>query len=69
MSIQFIPAGIPLSSSHAINVSIVNTVSEGGLPVSASIAEYSITDVGPTGPPFKTISTQASGSKVTIVDV
>lgn len=49
MSIQFLPLGIPLSSSFAVSASIVLNTSVAGFPTSASYAEYALTPVGPTG--------------------
>lgn len=49
MSIQYIPLGIPLSSSYAITAKFAVTTSLGGFPVSASYAEYASQSFGPKG--------------------
>lgn len=59
MSITFSPVGIPFSSSFAVSASVATTTSIAGFPVTASLAEYVTTFVGPTGPDYQTIA--ASG--------
>lgn len=62
MSMQFFPVGILISGSYAVSASYTTTTSLGGVPSTASIAEFALTPIGPTGPSYKTIS----GSDVTI---
>lgn len=49
MSIQFIPLGIPVSSSRAITAKFVQNTNLGGFPVTAAFAEFSTSSVGPSG--------------------
>jgi len=60
MTIRFFPLGIPFSSSYAVNASYANSLL-GPTPTSASVAEFSITYVGPTGPPAITVTRQGFG--------
>ena len=59
MTIRFFPLGIPFSSSYAVSASYANTVIS--TPVSASIAQFSITYVGPTGPAANTVTVSGFG--------
>lgn len=59
MTIRFFPLGIPFSSSYAVSASYANTVIS--TPVSASIAQFSITYVGPAGPAAKTVTVSGFG--------
>jgi hypothetical protein len=52
MTIRFFPLGIPISSSHAVSGSLALTTPAAVFPVSAALAEFSITNIGPTGPAF-----------------
>lgn len=62
MSIQFIPLGIPFSSSYAVTASLaLNTLSD-GFPTTASYAEFAVNPVGPSGSNGK----QVTGSIITI---
>jgi hypothetical protein len=56
MSISFSPLGIPVSSSFAISASVGVTTSLAGFPATASLAEYVVNFVGPTGPLYQTVS-------------
>ena len=56
MSIQFFPLGIPFSSSFAVSASFAVTTSALGFPVSAALAEFAGSPLGPTGPTFITVS-------------
>lgn len=56
MSIAFFPQGIPFSSSVAISSSFALTVSTGGFPATASLAEYVTNYIGPTGPAYVTVN-------------
>jgi len=60
MTIRFFPLGIPFSSSYAANAGYATTLA-GPTPASASVAEFSITFVGPTGPPAKTVNVSGFG--------
>lgn len=60
MTIQYIPLGIPVSTSVAINSTYTANVTYGS--VTASAAEYTLSPVGPTGSHYKV----ASGSKVIV---
>ena len=60
MTIRFFPLGIPFSSSYAVNASYANILL-GPTPATASVAEFSITYVGPTGPPAVTVTRQGFG--------
>lgn len=57
MSILFFPQGMPLSSSVAQNAGYTHNTSVGGFPVTASVAEYVINYIGPTGPVYVTTNT------------
>lgn len=59
MTIQFFPLGIEFSSSFASKATFTRSTSVAGFPVTASLAEYVSTYVGPTGPAYQIIS--ASG--------
>lgn len=52
MQIRFQPLGLPESSSFAVSSSTALTV--GSLPTTASLAGYSLGNVGPQGAPYKT---------------
>lgn len=65
MTILHFPLGIPSTGSHAISSSLTLSVAAGGFPTSASISEYAVNTVGPTGESFRTIS----GSKVVIINL
>jgi len=52
MRFKFLPLGLPDSSSFATSASVALNV--GSLPPTASVAEYSLGNVGPAGPPYKT---------------
>lgn len=56
MSIQFFPLGIPFSSSFAGSASFAVTTSIAGFPITASLAEFSVNNIGPTGPPAITVN-------------
>lgn len=56
MTIRFFPLGIPISGSFVLSSSFATTVPTGGLPNSASVAEYVINSFGPTGSIFTTVS-------------
>ena len=60
MTIRFFPLGIPFSSSYAVNASYATTLL-GPPPATASIAEFSVAYVGPTGPPAITVTRQGFG--------
>lgn len=61
MTIQFIPLGIPLSSSLAMKSKYTLSTLAGGFPVSAALAEFSVNNIGPSGSNAVTIT----GSLVT----
>lgn len=61
MSIQFIPLGIPLSSSFTMKSKYTLSTLPDGFPVSAAFAEFAINNVGPSGSNAVTIT----GSLVT----
>lgn len=69
MTIQFTPGGFPFSSSYAVNSSITAITSDGGKPVTASIAEYAAQNIGPQGPPYKTIGDGYDTTKVQIINI
>ena len=52
MRFRFIPLGLPDSSSFATSASVALSV--GNLPQTASVAGYTLGNVGPAGPPYKT---------------
>jgi hypothetical protein len=54
MTIRFQPLGLPESSSYAVSCSVALSVGE--LPTTASLAEYSLGNVGPQGTPYKTVN-------------
>jgi hypothetical protein len=56
MTFSFIPAGLPVSNSHAISAKFAVTTSLGGYPTTASLAEYVVNYTGPTGPDGVTVS-------------
>lgn len=56
MSFLFTPAGVPVSSSHAVRTAYAVTASALTFPTTASIAEYVITYYGPTGPDGITVN-------------
>jgi hypothetical protein len=56
MTIQFFPFGIPVSSSRAVSGSLALSTPAGVFPVSASLAEFSVNNVGPTGSAFTTVN-------------
>jgi hypothetical protein len=60
MTIRFFPLGIPFSSSYAVSASYATTLL-GPTPASASLAQFSITYVGPTGPAARTVSASGIG--------
>lgn len=60
MTIRFFPLGIPFSSSYAANAAYATTLL-GPVPTTASLAEFSIAYVGPTGPPAKTVNVSGFG--------
>jgi hypothetical protein len=60
MTIRFFPLGIPFSSSYAVNASYASSLL-GPVPTTASFAEFSISYVGPTGPPAITVTRQGFG--------
>lgn len=49
MTIQFIPLGIPFSSSFAATASIALNIPSANFPTTASYAEYALSPVGPSG--------------------
>lgn len=49
MSIQYIPLGIPVSSSRAVIAKFVLNTDLDGFPVTASFAEFATSSVGPSG--------------------
>ena len=55
MSIQYIPLGIPFSSSYAVSTKLTLTTSAGGFPVSASYAVFATSSVGPKGADATTV--------------
>lgn len=55
MTIKFFPLGMPFSSSCATSASYATTLA-GPVPTTASIAQFSISFVGPTGPPAVTVN-------------
>jgi len=57
MTIIFYPLGLAVTSSFALKAE--TTVSASNLPVSASIAQYALNLIGPTGSQYATVS--ASG--------
>ncbi len=61
MTIIFYPLGLAVTSSHAEKAE--TAVSASSLPVSASIAQYGLNIVGPTGPQYIIVS--ASGLAAT----
>jgi hypothetical protein len=60
MTIRFFPLGIPFSSSFAVSASYATTLL-GPTPASASVAQFSIAFVGPTGPPAITVTRTGFG--------
>ncbi len=56
MGILFFPLGTPFSSSLALNSGYTENTSVGGFPVTASVAQYVINYIGPTGQTYTTIS-------------
>lgn len=56
MGIQFFPLGIPFSSSFAVNASLTLSTLPAGFPVTASLAEFSINYIGPTGSVYTTVN-------------
>lgn len=69
MTIQFTPGGFPFSSSYAINSTVTTNTSTGGKPLTASIAEYAATNIGPQGPPYKIIGDGYDTTKVQIINI
>lgn len=59
MTIQFFPLGIPSSSSFSEKAGIALNTSVAGFPISASLAGYVSSYIGPTGPAYQIVS--ASG--------
>jgi len=60
MSIQFVPLGIPFSSSFAATASFALQTPTGGLPNSASVALFALLPLGPSGSDGITISGSVS---------
>jgi hypothetical protein len=56
MAFSFFPLGMPFSSSYAINASFAVTTSLGGFPQTASLAEYVVNYIGPTGSAYETVT-------------
>lgn len=56
MSFAFIPAGLPLTSSYAINALYAVTTSLAGAPVTASFVDYVMNHIGPTGSAYTIVS-------------
>ena len=54
MTLRFLPLGLPESSSFAVSSSAALTV--GDLPLTASLAEYSLGNIGPAGAPYNTVT-------------
>lgn len=54
MSFNFIPLGVPISSSFAISASVATNVNT--LPETASLAGYSLGNPGPTGSHFVSVT-------------
>lgn len=54
MSISFFPLGVVFSSSAAINAGLAATIGAGGIPATASLAEYVVNYAGPTGSAYIT---------------
>lgn len=54
MSLNFLPAGLPISSSFAVSASVTTNTTT--FPLTASFAEFSITNFGPTGSYFVTVT-------------
>lgn len=52
MTFKFQPAGIPESSSLAINAN--TALSVGSLPITGSSAGFSLGNIGPNGAPYRT---------------
>lgn len=63
MTIQYIPLGIPVSTSLAIDAGYATSVTYGA--ITASTSEYVLFPVGPAGSNYKVVS----GSKVIISNV
>lgn len=56
MPFQFSPLGIPVNTLFAISASTTLSVNPSAMPVSASIAGYSLGAVGAAGPSYLTVS-------------
>lgn len=63
MTIQYIPLGIPVSTSLAQKVEFAKVVKN--VPPTASLVEYTLAPAGPTGSHYKV----ASGSNVVISNI
>jgi hypothetical protein len=60
MTIRFFPLGIPFSSSYAVNASYATNLL-GPTPTTASLAQFSIAYVGPSGSAAKTVTVSGFG--------
>lgn len=54
--LSFFPLGIYFSSSYSVSSSLTNSTVSGGIPTTASVAEYVINYTGPTGPSYVTVN-------------
>ena len=60
MTIKFFPLGMPFSSSYAVSSSYATNIL-GPVPPTASLAQFSISYVGPTGPAAVTVVASGFG--------